>query len=90
MSDDGDLLTIRTFCDRNGLASISSYVKLRKLGKGPREMRVLSKVFITRQGEADWRSDREKPDADDLKTMALMRSRGHKAAVASVASPKRK
>jgi hypothetical protein len=77
MSDD-QLLTVPEFCDRNRIKP-SSYFELRKRGQGPRETRVLSRVFISPEAESDWRREREQPDAQDLKIIKRLRQRGLKA-----------
>jgi hypothetical protein len=80
--------TLAEFYERNRI-SASSYVKLRKRGQGAREMRVLSRVFITPQAEADWRRDRETPDSNDAETIERLHHRGHKGARRSVAKRRR-
>ena len=70
--------TIPEFCRRNRI-SITTYFKLRQLGKGPREMRALSKVLITAEAERDWRRDRETPDKRDTATIERLHARGRKA-----------
>jgi hypothetical protein len=76
--------TIPEFCRANRL-SVTSYYKLRDRGQGPREMRVLSRILITPEAEADWRRDRETPDKIDIETVERLRSRGLKAGRGSVA-----
>jgi hypothetical protein len=71
--------TIKEFCVRNPM-SHSTYFELRRRKQGPREMRVLGKVLITPQAEADWRRERE--TAHDDKTIERFRKRGRKAAAA--------
>ena len=41
-------------------------------------MRVLSKVLITAEAEADWRRERETPDEAACATMERLRDRGRK------------
>jgi len=50
--------SIVEFCRRNSI-SRSHYYGMRKLGIGPREMRVLSRVLITKAAETDWQRERE-------------------------------
>jgi hypothetical protein len=84
----GQLFTLPEFCDRNRLKP-TSYFKLRKRGQGPRETRILSRVFISPEAESDWRREREQPDVEDLKTIERLQQRARKAGQASVASEKR-
>lgn len=55
---DPDCYTVDLFCHRHGL-SHSFYYKLKAQGLGPREIRLNSKVLITREAAADWRRERE-------------------------------
>ena len=50
--------TIAEFCESERI-SRSHYYKLKRYGKGPREMRLLSTVRITPEAKADWRRARE-------------------------------
>jgi hypothetical protein len=45
--------SIPQFCARNDLSE-GFYRKLRKLKLGPRETRVLDRVFITEEAETNW------------------------------------
>jgi hypothetical protein len=45
--------SVPEFCARNSL-SIGFYRRLRKLGIAPRETRILDRIFITVDDEADW------------------------------------
>jgi len=56
--DDGPSLTIPQFCADEQF-SRPFYFKLRKRGKGPREIRLGRAVRITRQARRDWRRQRE-------------------------------
>ena len=47
-----------TFCENNGISE-SLYHKLKRLGKGPREIDLGDRIIITPQAEADWRRERE-------------------------------
>ena len=69
--------TVAEFCERNRICP-STYFKLRQLKKGPREMRVLGKVLITPEAEADWRRDCEVVHDDE--TVERFKERGRKAA----------
>lgn len=53
----GDLHTIETFCAANQM-SMSFYYTLRHLGKGPKEIKIGKRIFITPEAEAEWRRDR--------------------------------
>jgi len=56
--DDGQSLTIEQFCEGEQL-SVPYYFKMRRQGKGPREIRLGRAVRITRQARRDWRRQRE-------------------------------
>jgi hypothetical protein len=53
--------SIPHFCLRNGI-SISTYHKLKKEGRGPREMCLGSAIRISVEAERDWRKEREMPN----------------------------
>ena len=57
-SPDPDALTIDEFCRRHGL-SRPFYYKIKAQGLGPREIKLNSKVLITREAASDWRRERE-------------------------------
>ena len=63
---DPDAYTIDTFCERHGL-SHSFYYKLKAQGLGPREIKLNSKVLISREAAADWRREREAEAAKQQK-----------------------
>ena len=46
------------FCGRNGISE-GFYRKMRSHGLGPRETRILDRVFISEEAETDWRRERE-------------------------------
>lgn len=50
--------TIRTFCEAHKLSQ-AMYFKLKGEGRGPREIAVGSRRFITFEAAADWRAARE-------------------------------
>jgi hypothetical protein len=50
--------SIRMFCGRNGISE-GFYRKMRSHGLGPRETRILDRVFISEEAETDWRRERE-------------------------------
>jgi hypothetical protein len=47
--------TIKEFCRTHRL-SVSTYYKLKKLGLGPREKHIDSRVIITQEAAAEWRA----------------------------------
>lgn len=61
-NDQRDAWSIDEFCTRNSI-SRSTYYNIRKLGQGPRETRVMSRVLITRENAAAWRRKQEKKKA---------------------------
>ena len=77
MAEQSNDLTIKQFCDRNGICK-ASYYELRKRKQNPREKRVLSRVKITLAAEADWREARQTPDETDLETIERLRERARK------------
>jgi hypothetical protein len=54
----GDSDTIPSFCESEAISE-SLYFKLKRLGKGPREMFVEGAVRISPAAKADWRRERE-------------------------------
>jgi hypothetical protein len=54
----GDADTIQSFCESEAISE-SLYFKLKRLGKGPREMLVEGSVRISPEAKADWRRERE-------------------------------
>jgi hypothetical protein len=54
----GEAHSIPSFCASN-LISEQYYFKLKRNGKGPREIRLGKRVIITPEAEADWRRERE-------------------------------
>jgi hypothetical protein len=69
------VFTIKEFCDRYRIA-LSFFFKLQKQGKGPRTMRIGSKVLIMAQAAADWVAAIEAES--DIK-----RAKAHRAKVAA-------
>src|SRR3954452_102826 len=51
-------LSIPEFCDAHGISEAFFY-KLKKQGKGPREMKVGTRTLITFESAAEWRRARE-------------------------------
>jgi predicted DNA-binding transcriptional regulator AlpA len=56
--DDTDAYSIRAFCRRHGISE-AFYYKLRQQSLAPREMRLGSRVLISREAAAAWRRARE-------------------------------
>jgi hypothetical protein len=54
----GDAHTRLSFCASNKISE-SFYFKLKRQGKGPREIELDGRIIITPEAEADWRRDRE-------------------------------
>jgi hypothetical protein len=52
-------LTIKEFCDTHRFG-VSTYYKLKKLGLGPREKHIDSRVIITQEAAAEWRAGNDK------------------------------
>ena len=50
--------TIEQFCEAYQF-SHTSFFKMKKAGRGPREIRVGKRVILTRQAIADWCRERE-------------------------------
>ena len=50
----GPVLKIPEFCQRNGIGR-STFYYLRKIGRGPVEMRIGARVVITQEAETLWR-----------------------------------
>jgi predicted DNA-binding transcriptional regulator AlpA len=51
-------LSIPEFCEAHGISD-AFYYKLKKQGKGPREMKVGARTLITFESAAEWRRTRE-------------------------------
>jgi hypothetical protein len=54
----GDAHTRPSFCASNAISE-SLYFKLKRQGRGPREIELDGRIIITPQAEADWRRERE-------------------------------
>jgi hypothetical protein len=54
--------SISEFCKSHRISE-SFYFKLKKQGRGPREMRVGDRVLISLEAAADWRREREEEAA---------------------------
>ena len=72
----GDAHTRLSFCDSNAISE-SLYFKLKRQGKGPREIELDGRIIITPEAERDWRIERE------AETMAKRREREAAAATAT-------
>jgi|SRR5215472_5252725 len=64
----GDAHTRPSFCASNAISE-SLYFKLKRRGKGPREIELDGRIIITPEAEQDWRRERE------AETMAKRRAR---------------
>jgi hypothetical protein len=53
-----DAYSIAEFCLRHRISS-PLYFKMRKAGRGPREIRIGKKILISKESAADWRRARE-------------------------------
>lgn len=58
MDEQQDAFTIPEFCVRNRI-SRAFYFKLKNQGLGPTEMRVGSRVLVSKEAAASWRRARE-------------------------------
>jgi hypothetical protein len=54
----GDAHTRLSFCASNHISE-SLYFKLKRQGRGPREIELDGRIIITPEAEADWRRERE-------------------------------
>jgi hypothetical protein len=84
--------TIRGFCLRNKF-SPATYYKIKRLGAGPRELRLPGNLIrITPAAEAEWRRRWENPAPADAEALACdaerRQERSRKAAKKAVESPK--
>ena len=83
--------TIDQFCAAEGFTP-TTYFKLRKLGLGPKEMRIASLVRITHRARIDWHRERENPKGAELEAVRAaaenQRARAHAAVKRAVKSPK--
>jgi hypothetical protein len=57
--------SIKEFCARNGGLSEGFYQSMRKRGLGPKETRVLNRVWISIEAETAWRRAREAATSDE-------------------------
>ncbi|HEY5131754.1 MAG TPA: hypothetical protein VIJ35_31425 [Bradyrhizobium sp.] len=87
---EGAAFTLKEFCFQNRI-SPPTYNELRAKGRGPKEIRIGTKVLITPKAEAEWRRARENPVGEEAGEIAriakAMQERGRRAAKKSVASP---
>jgi hypothetical protein len=70
----GDAHTIPSFCVSNRISE-SLYYKLKRQGKGAREIEVGDRILITEEAEADWRREREAETTAKRKAKAKAASR---------------
>src|SRR5262245_13315041 len=62
---DPDAFTIDQLCQRHGV-SHSVYYRLKAKGLGPREIKLGTKVLITKEAAAEWRAAREAETAQQV------------------------
>lgn len=60
------VFSIASFCEAHGISQ-GFYFSLRDQGRGPREMRLGSRVFITHESAARWRIEREAATTGTIK-----------------------
>jgi hypothetical protein len=85
-------MSINEFCWHQGI-SAATYYKLRKLGRGPAEMRLAGNIVrITPEAEKAWREARANPSSDEAADVATCetatRARALHASKSAVASPR--
>ena len=66
------VFSIATFCARNGIG-LTLYHRLKREGRGPREMRLGRTIRITIDAERDWQRDREFPSDAEARLLARER-----------------
>jgi hypothetical protein len=59
----GDVHTIPSFCISNAISE-STYHKLKRQGRGPREIEIDGRILITEEAEHDWRLEQERETAE--------------------------
>jgi hypothetical protein len=83
--------SIQEFCARNTI-SLSTFHKLKKMGLGPREMRLNTVVRISLDSEREWQEARSNPRGAEATAKAaaekIATDRGRKAGRLSVQSPR--
>jgi hypothetical protein len=86
-TDDIVSLTIEQFCRRNQISG-TTYHRLKREGKGPREMYIGWLVRVSLDAEREWQAARTNHDAADLAARVRYRARAKKAGRLAVLSPK--
>jgi hypothetical protein len=79
--------TIDSFCEAENFTK-PYYFKLKKEGRGPREMRDGRLIRITHKARLDWQKEREKWSAAQAQIDEILRARARTANAKSLASPK--
>ena len=83
--------SIAEFCARNRI-SLSTFHKLKNLGRGPRLMCLGRAIRISIEAERDWRAEREQPQAAEASQTVfearLRSSAGRRAGKLAAASPR--
>ena len=60
--EERDAYSVAEFSKRHGI-SVSFYFKEKAAGRGPREMRLGTRVLISKEAAAEWRRERERTSA---------------------------
>jgi hypothetical protein len=78
--------TIKEHCDHYGYSN-TKYFQDRKAGRGPKELRLGSKIIITPEADEEWRRWRENPsEVEQLKRKQESESRRQQIRMATAAS----
>lgn len=59
LSNNQNAYSIKRFCESHDI-SIPTFFRLRKIGKGPKVIKLGRKVLISREAAAEWRKNMEK------------------------------
>lgn len=90
-NDERQVFTIAQFCARNAISPFIFH-KLKREGRGPKEMSGVGGVRISIEAERQWRKDRETPTDAEKRLIKREREARQKlakaAAKASVKSPR--
>jgi hypothetical protein len=80
-------LSIDEFCTLERI-SAPTYHKLKRLGLGPREMRIGRIIRISPEARLDWHQEREKPTEEQRRVDEQLHERAMRISKKSVASPR--
>ena len=61
--EERDAFSIPEHCQRHGI-SVSFYHKEKAAGRGPREMRIGTRILISKEAAAEWRRECERASAE--------------------------